>query len=82
MAKQRATKKKYHNKPPKPGTPLTPIQVRVLKWCGKGYSKEEAGPRLGMSLHGVDWHMRQIFIKLRAKNGTHAVYKAVQSGLI
>jgi DNA-binding CsgD family transcriptional regulator len=82
MAKKRALKKKSYIKPPKPGTPLTPTQIKVLKWCSKGYSKAEAGPRLGMSLHGVDWHLRQIFLKLRAINGTHAVYKACQRGLI
>ena len=82
MAKKRALKKKTYPKKTKPGTPLTPIQIRVLLWCGKGYSKAETAPRLGMSKHGVDWHLRQIFLKLRANNGTHAVYKAWQRGLI
>ena len=82
MSKKRAPKKKTYSKPTKPGTPLTPIQIRVVQWCAKGYSKAEAAPRLGMSEHGVDWHLRQISLKLRAKNGTHAVYKACQRGLI
>jgi DNA-binding CsgD family transcriptional regulator len=62
--------------------PLTPTEIKILKLCGKGYSKAEAGPRLGMSMHTVDWHTRKITRKLRAINMTHGVYKGCQSGLI
>lgn len=82
MAKKRAPKRKNHSKPRKPGTPLTPREIKVLKWTGKGYTKAEAGSRLGTSMHGVDWHTRKICRKLGAINMTHAVYKACQRGLI
>jgi DNA-binding CsgD family transcriptional regulator len=61
---------------------LVPKELRILKWCAKGYSMEETADRLNMSRHGVDWYWRRILLKLRAKSATNAVYKALSQGLI
>jgi DNA-binding NarL/FixJ family response regulator len=82
MAKKTITKRKSYNKPPKAGTSLTPVQLRIMLRCAKGKTYKEIGDAVGMSKDGVDWHMRQILVKLRATTGTHAVYKAFKLGLV
>ena len=64
------------------GTPLTPREMEVLKWCAMGKSNWATGEILGISEHGVDFHMRNILRKLDADTRVTAVVKALHGGLI
>jgi DNA-binding CsgD family transcriptional regulator len=63
-------------------TKLTPREKEVVKWCSMGKSNWAIGEILGISEHGVDFHMRNILRKLNADNRVTAVVKALHSGLI
>lgn len=64
------------------GVKLTPRETEVLKWCAAGKSNWSIGEILGISEHGVDYHMRNILRKLDADTRITAVVKALHSGLI
>ena len=64
------------------GTPLTPRESEVLKWCAAGKSNWAIGEILCISEHGVDFHMRNILRKLEADTRVTAVVKALHAGLI
>ncbi|MFC1672834.1 autoinducer binding domain-containing protein [Pseudomonadota bacterium] len=61
---------------------LTPRELEVLKWCAAGKSNWSIGEILGISEHGVDFHVRNILRKLEADTRITAVVKALQSGMI
>jgi len=50
------------------GSPLTPRESEVLKWCAAGKSNWSIGEILGITEHGVDFHVRNITRKLKADN--------------
>lgn len=64
------------------GVKLTPREVEVLKWCAAGKSNWSIGEILGISEHGVDFHIRNILRKLEADTRVTAVVKALHSGLL
>lgn len=64
------------------GISLTSREVEVLKWCATGKSNWSIGEILGISEHGVDFHMRNILRKLEADTRVTAVVKALHGGLI
>jgi DNA-binding CsgD family transcriptional regulator len=68
-------------KPAKPAAPLTMPERQVLVLLALGESGPKIAPRLGISPHTVDWRIRQIKRKLKAKNLLNAVYKATAAGL-
>ena len=61
---------------------LTRRELEVLKWCAAGKSNWAIGEILGISEHGVDFHMRNILRKLDADTRVTAVVKALHGGLI
>lgn len=63
-------------------SPLTPRESEVLKWCSAGKSNWAIGEILGISEHGVDFHMRNILRKLDADTRVTAVVKALHGGMI
>lgn len=64
------------------GVQLTPRELEVLKWCAAGKSNWTIGEILGISEHGVDYHVRNILRKLNADNRMTAVVKALQCGVL
>jgi DNA-binding CsgD family transcriptional regulator len=61
--------------------PLTARELEVLHWVANGKSDVEIGTILSISVHTVHIHVRNIKRKLDAANRTHAVMRAVRSGL-
>ena len=64
------------------GTPLTPRELEVLKWCARGKSNWAIGEILSISEHGVDFHVRNILKKLDSDSRLTAVVKAMHSGIL
>ncbi|HEY9163658.1 MAG TPA: LuxR family transcriptional regulator [Magnetovibrio sp.] len=64
------------------GASLTPREMEVLRWCAAGKSNWSIGEILGISEHGVDFHMRNILRKLEADTRMTAVVKALHGGLV
>ena len=65
-----------------PGTPLTQREREVLLWCARGKSNWAIGEILGISAHGVRFHVQNINKKLDANSRIAAVVKAIRMGLI
>lgn len=61
---------------------LTTREVEVLKWCAQGKSNWAIGEIMGISEHGVHYHLRNILRKLQVDSRTTAVVKAYHLGLI
>jgi DNA-binding CsgD family transcriptional regulator len=58
-------------RPPYPDV-LTPRQWEVLALLREGLSNEEIARRLGISVDGVKFHVREILAKLEVRNRTEA----------
>ncbi len=61
---------------------LTQRERDVLSWCARGKSTWSIGEILGISGHGVDFHIRNILKKLDADCRMTAVVKAMRQHLI
>lgn len=61
---------------------LTPREREVLKWCAAGKTSWCISEILGISEHGVEFHMRNIMKKFDAETRVTAVVKGLQSGQI
>lgn len=64
------------------GCSLTPRETEVLKWIAAGKSNWSIGEILGISEHGVDYHVRNILRKLDADTRISAVVKALHAGIV
>ena len=64
------------------GVKLTPREAEVLKWISVGKSNWAIGEILGISEHGVDYHVRNILKKLDADTRITAVVKGIHAGLV
>ncbi len=61
---------------------LTKKEQEVLTWVAAGYTKSQIANKLAISIHTVDFHVRNCLVKLEAKNITHAVTRALNLALI
>lgn len=61
---------------------LTAREREILTWAAIGKTDAEIGEILAVSVHAVDFHMRNIRRKLNAHSRILAVVKAISSGLI
>ena len=61
---------------------ISPRELEVLSLIAEGYSNQEIGLRLHISLSTVKGHTTQIYGKLNANNRTQAVARARVLGLI
>ena len=61
---------------------LTNREREILLWCARGKSYSVIGDILSLSEHGVEFHMRNIYLKLHVNNQVMAVVKAIHLGLI
>ncbi len=65
-----------------PKTNLSQRELQILRLIGDGASNKELSRKLFVSENTVETHLRRIYGKLSAKNRTHAVAKARESGLL
>lgn len=61
---------------------LTPMQRKVLACLSEGLDGEETSIKLGISVHTVKIHKKEIYRRLGARNAPHAVLRATEEGLI
>lgn len=61
---------------------LAERETEVLQHMVEGYIKKEIADRLGLSVHTVDTHLRNIYVKLAVNTRTGAVAKALKEGLV
>lgn len=61
---------------------FTPRELDVLRWTMEGKSAWAVGEILGVSENTVNFHLRNVFKKLKVSSKHHAVLKAVKHGLI
>jgi LuxR family maltose regulon positive regulatory protein len=62
--------------------PLSDRELEVLRLIAEGFTNQEIGERLFISLHTVKSHARNIFAKLDTRSRTAAVNKARGLGLL
>jgi LuxR family maltose regulon positive regulatory protein len=68
--------------PRPPVQPLTPGEIRVLRYLPTHLSAPEIGAQLHVSTSTVKTHMRNLYAKLGAHTRTEAVAAARDSGLL
>ena len=61
---------------------LTPHETRLLKKLVEGYNYKSIAGELGITTHGVSFHMRRIYEKLQVHSKSEAVAKALKSRLV
>ena len=61
---------------------LAPREREALQWAAEGKTDWEIGEVMGISAHGVDFHLRSARTKLGTTNRTQAVATALRRGLI
>jgi len=62
--------------------PLTHREEEVLCCLVQGFIKKEIADHLGISLHTVDMHLRNVYRKLHVSTQTEAVSKAIRKGIV
>jgi DNA-binding CsgD family transcriptional regulator len=62
--------------------PLTPRELQVLKLSAYGLSNQDIGARLHLAIDTIKTHQRKLQSKLKARDRTHAVAIAYESGLL
>jgi len=61
---------------------LTPQEKHLLRLLVEGHQHKTAAAELGLSIHTVGFHMRNIYEKLHVHSKSEAVAKALREGLI
>ena len=61
---------------------LTPRERESLQWVAEGKTDWEIGELMGISRHGVDFHLRSARMKLGCISRTQAVAEGFRRGLI
>ena len=61
---------------------LTPHEIRLLQLLVDGRNRKSAAAELGVSVHAVSFHLRQIYEKLQVHSRSEAVAKALRDRLI
>jgi DNA-binding NarL/FixJ family response regulator len=61
---------------------LTPHETRLLQLLVDGRNRKSAAVELGVSVHAVSFHLRQIYEKLQVHSKSEAVAKALRNRLI
>lgn len=65
-----------------PDNPLTPREIEVLKWSADGKTASEIGDILSIAVPTVNFHIKNVVLKMKAANKTAAVVRALMSGLL
>ena len=61
---------------------LTPRELEVLRLIQDGYKNKQIADELSISEHTVNFHIKNVVQKLRARDRTHAVTIATRRGLL
>lgn len=61
---------------------LTPHEIRILKMLVDGHTYKTAAKELGVTVHAVSFHMRNIYDKLHVHSKSEAVAKALKNRII
>jgi len=61
---------------------LTPHESRLLKLFVEGHTYKTAAAELGTSIHTVNFHLRNIYLKLQVHSKSEAVAKALRDHLV
>lgn len=68
--------------PERSGYDLTPHEIRLLKLVVEGHNYKTAAVELGVSVHTIDFHLRNIYSKLQVHSKSEAVAKALRERLV
>ena len=60
---------------------LTPHETRLLQLLVEGHSYKTAAAELGVTLHTIDFHLRNVYGKLQVHSKSEAVSKALRNHL-
>lgn len=63
-------------------TPLTQRETQILQQLDTGASAKVVAYRLGISVHTVNQHLRQIYVKLQVHNRVAALNQGRRLGVI
>lgn len=61
---------------------LTPQETQLLKLIVEGHNYKTAAAELGLSVHTVSFHMRNIYSKLQVHSKSEAVAKALRDRIV
>ena len=61
---------------------LTPHELRLLLLLVDGHNFKTAAAEMGVSVHGISFHTRNIYEKLQVHSKSEAVAKALRLGLV
>jgi len=64
------------------GYQLTPHEARLLQLLVDGHNYKTAGAEVGMSVHAVSFHTRNIYEKLQVHSKAEAVAKALRHRIV
>ncbi len=67
-------KKSEHN--------LTAHETRLLRMLVDGHTCKSAAAELGVTVHAITWHLRNVYEKLHVHSKTEAVSKALREGIV
>lgn len=67
--------------PPMTDHQLSPQELRVLQLLVEGHNYKTAAAEIGVSIHTISFHTRQIFQKLQVHSKSEAVAKALRTGI-
>lgn len=65
-----------------PDVPLTPREIEVLKWSADGKTAGEIADILSIAVPTVNFHIKNVVLKMKAANKTAAVVRALMAGLL
>lgn len=68
--------------PAEPSPSLTPHELRLLTLLVDGHNYKTAAEEMGVSVHGISFHTRNIYEKLQVHSKSEAVAKALRLGLV
>jgi DNA-binding NarL/FixJ family response regulator len=64
------------------GAALTPHELRLLRLLTEGHNYKTAAAEMGVSVHGISFHTRNIYEKLAVHSKSEAVAKALRLGIV
>lgn len=83
LFRENQSEKRAREKPAEPGyTSLTEREIQILRLLSTGMGFREIGNSLGISVHTVAQHNRNIYSKLVVRSRGEAVFEARKIGLI
>ena len=78
----RSVRQYIKEKKPESSKDLSVRELEVLKYIAKGMRSSEIAEKLYISINTIEFHRKQIMIKLNARNASDMVSKAIENGLL